>query len=57
MTPKPSCYIALFRAINVGGHAVIKMSELKKMFEQMGFFDAAHIFKPGMLYSSQMNLT
>lgn len=47
MTPKPSCYIALFRAINVGGHAVIKMSELKKMFEQMGFFDAVTYIQTG----------
>ena len=29
-------YIAFLRAINVGGH-VVKMAELKKMFEAMGF--------------------
>ena len=29
-------YIAFLRAINIGGH-VVKMAELKKMFEAMGF--------------------
>jgi uncharacterized protein (DUF1697 family) len=29
-------YIALLRGINVGGHKLIKMVELKKMFEDMG---------------------
>src|SRR5690348_13635465 len=26
-------YVAFLRAINVGGHAIIKMADLKKMFE------------------------
>jgi uncharacterized protein (DUF1697 family) len=30
-------YIALLRGINVGGHNVIKMAELKSLFESMGF--------------------
>ncbi|MBB3128027.1 uncharacterized protein (DUF1697 family) [Paenibacillus rhizosphaerae] len=30
-------YIALLRGINVGGHNLVKMTELKKMFENMGF--------------------
>jgi uncharacterized protein (DUF1697 family) len=30
-------YIALLRGINVGGNNMIKMSELKLMFEKMGF--------------------
>ncbi|EJR54909.1 hypothetical protein IIM_01849 [Bacillus cereus VD107] len=29
-------YIALLRGINVGGHKVIKMADLKKMFESIG---------------------
>ena len=29
-------YVAFLRAINVGGHAIIKMAELKKMFEAAG---------------------
>jgi uncharacterized protein (DUF1697 family) len=30
-------YIAFLRGINVGGHALIKMADLKKTFEKMGF--------------------
>jgi uncharacterized protein (DUF1697 family) len=30
-------YIALLRGINVGGQKLIKMAELKRMFEEMGF--------------------
>lgn len=30
-------YVALLRAINVSGHNMIRMSELKRMFEAMGF--------------------
>jgi uncharacterized protein (DUF1697 family) len=29
-------YVAFLRAINVGGHAVIKMADLKQMFESAG---------------------
>jgi uncharacterized protein (DUF1697 family) len=29
-------YVAFLRAINVGGHAIIKMTDLKKMFESAG---------------------
>lgn len=29
-------YVAFLRAINVGGHAIIKMVDLKKMFESAG---------------------
>jgi uncharacterized protein (DUF1697 family) len=29
-------YVAFLRAINVGGHAIIKMADLKKMFESTG---------------------
>ena len=29
-------YIALLRGINVGGHRVIKMADLKKAFESIG---------------------
>jgi uncharacterized protein (DUF1697 family) len=53
MTLKPYCYIALFRAINVGGHAVIKMSDLKKMFEQMGFIEVTTYIQTGnVVFSS-----
>lgn len=29
-------YIALLRGINVGGHKVIKMADLKRVFESIG---------------------
>ena len=29
-------YVAFLRAINVGGHAIIKMTDLKRMFESAG---------------------
>ena len=29
-------YVAFLRAINVGGHAIIKMEDLKQMFESFG---------------------
>ncbi|WP_054024597.1 DUF1697 domain-containing protein [Bacillus sp. FJAT-28004] len=30
-------YFALLRGINVGGHNMIKMAELKRMFEELGY--------------------
>ncbi len=32
-----TAYIALLRAVNVGGHNKIKMAELKRVFEELGF--------------------
>lgn len=29
-------YVAFLRAINVGGHAIVKMADLKRMFESFG---------------------
>lgn len=46
-------FIALIRGINVGGHAVIKMSDLKKMFEQLGFKDVSTYIQTGnVIFSS-----
>jgi len=46
-------YVALLRGINVGGHAVIKMSDLKKMFEQLGFSDVSTYIQTGnVIFSS-----
>ncbi len=36
-SPRTTTYVALLRGINVGGHRLIKMPELKRMFEAMGF--------------------
>lgn len=53
MNKRNHIFIALFRAINVGGHAVIKMSELKIMFEQMGFIDVSTYIQTGnVVFSS-----
>jgi uncharacterized protein (DUF1697 family) len=32
-----STYVALLRGINLGGHKIVKMDQLRKMFEEMGF--------------------
>ena len=32
-------YLALLRAINVGGKNILKMDELKRIFEKMEFSD------------------
>jgi uncharacterized protein (DUF1697 family) len=32
-----STYIALLRGINLGGHKIVKMDQLRKMFEELGF--------------------
>jgi len=57
MILRQSRYIALFRAINVGGHAVIKMSDLKIMFEQMGFLDATTYIQTGnVVFSSNISV-
>jgi len=33
-------YIAFLRAINVGEHSIIKMTDLKQMFESLGLENA-----------------
>lgn len=41
------CYVAFLRGINVGGHAPIKMSDLKAAFEKMGFSDVKTVLASG----------
>lgn len=36
-----STYIALLRGINVGGHKIVKMGQLRKAFEERRFEDVA----------------
>ena len=43
----PSTYIALLRGINVGGHKIIKMDQLRKAFEELGFEDVATYVQSG----------
>jgi uncharacterized protein (DUF1697 family) len=39
-------YVAFLRAINVGGH-IVKMPELQRLFEGMGFFNVATFIASG----------
>ncbi len=40
-------YVALLRAINVGGHSIIKMDDLRKWFESMGFTNVVPYIQSG----------
>jgi uncharacterized protein (DUF1697 family) len=40
-------YVALLRGINVGGKNVIKMADLKRCFEELGFDDVATYIQSG----------
>ncbi len=40
-------YVALIRAVNVGGHSVVKMSEVRKRFEALGLEDVASYIQSG----------
>jgi uncharacterized protein (DUF1697 family) len=42
-------YVALLRAINVGGNTMIKMAELKLSFEELGFENVATYINSGNL--------
>jgi uncharacterized protein (DUF1697 family) len=43
----PSTYIALLRGINVGGHKIIKMDQLRKAFEGLEFANVATYVQSG----------
>ncbi len=48
-------YIALLRGINVGGNSLIKMSELKKCFENIGLDDVRTYINSGnVIFTSSM---
>jgi uncharacterized protein (DUF1697 family) len=52
----PSTYIALLRGINVGGHKIIKMDQLRKAFEGLGFEDVATYVQSGnVVFKSPKN--
>ena len=40
-------YVAFLRGINVGGHALIKMADLKKAFAEMGFANVHTLLASG----------
>lgn len=50
-------YIALLRGINVGGHKKIKMTDLKLLFEELGFIDVKTYIQSGnVIFSSNGNI-
>ncbi len=40
-------YIALLRGINLGGHKIVKMDQLRKTFEELGFADVKTYIQSG----------
>ncbi len=47
-------YVAFLRAINVGGHAIIKMTDLKKMFDSAGLENVQTYIQSGnMIFESE----
>ena len=47
-------YIALLRAINVGGHSVIRMSDLRAVFESLGLTEVVTYIQSGnVLFNSK----
>ncbi len=48
-------YIALLRGINVSGHKLIKMVELKTMFERIGFNNVTTYIQSGNVVFSSTN--
>jgi uncharacterized protein (DUF1697 family) len=47
-------YVAFLRGINMGGHAPIKMADLKAAFERMGFQDVRTVLASGnVLFKSR----
>ena len=51
-------YLSLLRGINIGGHKKIKMSELKVLYESLGFGQVTTYIQSGnVLFSAQTNET
>jgi len=48
-------YVAFLRAINVGGHAIIRMADLKKMFETAGLENVQTYIQSGnVIFESEV---
>jgi uncharacterized protein (DUF1697 family) len=50
-------YVALLRGINVGGKKKVVMSDLKQMFEQLGFSDVTTLLNSGNVVFTTTNMT
>ena len=46
-TAGKSTYVALLRGINLGGHKIVKMDQLRKTFEKLGFQDVKTYIQSG----------
>ena len=46
-TADKSTFVALLRGINLGGHKIVKMDPLRKMFEELGFEDVKTYIQSG----------
>jgi uncharacterized protein (DUF1697 family) len=55
MPPSSRRYVALIRAINVGGHSIIRMAALSKLFESLGFEDVITYIQTGNVVFSSTN--
>jgi uncharacterized protein (DUF1697 family) len=52
-TARAARYVALLRAINVGGNNIIKMADLRRAFESLGFANVeTHIQSGNVLFAS-----
>ena len=49
-------YIAFLRALNVGGHAVVKMSVIKEIFETLGFVNVQTFIASGNVIFESKNM-
>ena len=47
MSGKGKIFVALFSGINVGGNRIVKMAELRALFEKLGFSDVATYVQSG----------
>ncbi len=40
-------YVALLRGVNVGGHAILKMADLRQLFASLGFKEISTYIQSG----------
>lgn len=58
MAPSKQKYIALLRAVNVGGASIMKMADLRRTFELLGFADVATYVQSGnVLFTAKETVT
>ena len=55
--PTPSFInIALIRGINVGGNSIVSMGDLRKVFEELGFFEVSTYIQSGnVIFSAELS--